>query len=88
MGNGAVAYENGWSQHFATFQISTCVGFQALAKANSKFSVGLRYTGTNAAVCGRSEMVFPMGVGNLQKGEKYVSLQRLTLGSYGKDYVL
>ncbi|KAF8885404.1 hypothetical protein CPB84DRAFT_1750196 [Gymnopilus junonius] len=25
--------------------ISTCVGFQALAKANSKFSVGLRYTG-------------------------------------------
>ncbi|KAF9470218.1 hypothetical protein BDN70DRAFT_774044, partial [Pholiota conissans] len=25
--------------------ISTCVGFQALAKADTKFSEGLRYTG-------------------------------------------
>ncbi|PPQ81774.1 hypothetical protein CVT26_010082 [Gymnopilus dilepis] len=54
--------------------ISTCVGFQALAKANSKFSVGLRYTGTNAVVCGRSEMIFPLGVGNLQKGERYANM--------------
>ncbi|PPQ77497.1 hypothetical protein CVT26_006143 [Gymnopilus dilepis] len=54
--------------------ISTCVGFQALAKANTKFSVGLRYTGTNAAVCGRSEMIFPSGVGNLQKGERYANM--------------
>ncbi|PPQ82484.1 hypothetical protein CVT26_012847 [Gymnopilus dilepis] len=54
--------------------ISTCVGFQALAKANSKFSVGLRYTGTNATVCGRSEMIFPLGVGNLHKGERYSNM--------------
>ena len=47
-----------------------CVGLQALAKANTKFSVGLRYTGVNMAVCGRSEMIFPNGVGNLQKGER------------------
>ncbi|PPR04026.1 hypothetical protein CVT26_001447 [Gymnopilus dilepis] len=52
--------------------ISTCVGFQALAKANTKFSVGLRYTGVGAAVCGRSEMILPSGVGNLQKGERQV----------------
>ncbi|PPQ97896.1 hypothetical protein CVT26_013070 [Gymnopilus dilepis] len=54
--------------------ISTCVGFQALAKANSKYSVGLRYTGTNATVCGRSEMIFPLGVGNLHKGERYANM--------------
>ncbi|PPR01605.1 hypothetical protein CVT26_013324 [Gymnopilus dilepis] len=54
--------------------ISTCVGFQALAKANNKFSVGLRYTGTNAVVCGRSEMIFPLGVGNLHKGERYSNM--------------
>ncbi|PPQ76700.1 hypothetical protein CVT26_004470 [Gymnopilus dilepis] len=46
----------------------------ALAKANTKFSVGLRYTGVNAAVCGRSEMVLPLGVGNLPKGERYSSM--------------
>ncbi|KAF8907258.1 hypothetical protein CPB84DRAFT_1744643 [Gymnopilus junonius] len=54
--------------------ISTCVGFQALAKANSKFSVGLRYTGVSAVVCGHSEMIFPLGVGNLQKGECYANM--------------
>ncbi|PPQ76891.1 hypothetical protein CVT26_000661 [Gymnopilus dilepis] len=54
--------------------ISTCVGFQALAKANTRYSVGLRYTGTNATVCGRSEMIFPLGVGNLHKGERYSNM--------------
>ncbi|KAF8954794.1 hypothetical protein BDZ97DRAFT_1927721 [Flammula alnicola] len=54
--------------------ISTCVGFQALAKANNKFSVGLRYTGTNLTACGRSEMILPLGVGNLQKGERYPNM--------------
>ncbi|KAF9472822.1 hypothetical protein BDN70DRAFT_818093, partial [Pholiota conissans] len=54
--------------------ISTCVGFQALAKSNNKFSVGLRYTGSSVTVCGRSEMIFPLGVGNLQKGERYSNM--------------
>ncbi|KAF9536717.1 hypothetical protein CPC08DRAFT_652023, partial [Agrocybe pediades] len=54
--------------------ISTCVGFQALAKANTKFSVGLRYTGVGMTTCGRSEMIMPCGVGNLQKGERYANM--------------
>ncbi|PPQ81057.1 hypothetical protein CVT25_014571 [Psilocybe cyanescens] len=57
--------------------ISTCVGFLALAKANTKFSVGLRYTGVGAVVCRRSEMVMPIGVGNLQKGERYANMDYL-----------
>ena len=40
-----------------TTQISTCVGFQALAKVNSKFSKGLRFRGVGAVSCARSEMV-------------------------------
>ena len=51
--------------------IGTCVGLQALAKMNTKFSKGLRYTGVGGIMCGRSEMIMPTGVGNLQKGEKY-----------------
>ncbi|EDR07081.1 uncharacterized protein LACBIDRAFT_328410 [Laccaria bicolor S238N-H82] len=54
--------------------ISTCVGFQALAKANSKFSRGLRFTGVGAVSCARSEMVLPTCVGNLQKGERYANM--------------
>jgi hypothetical protein len=53
------------------YQISTCVGFQALAKANTRFSRGLRYTGVAAVACARSEMVFPNALGNMVKGERY-----------------
>ena len=51
-------------------KISTCVGLQALAKMNSKFSRGLRYMGVGGVMCGRSEMIMPLGIGNLQKGER------------------
>jgi hypothetical protein len=39
---------------------------------NTKFSRGLRYTGVGGVMCGRSEMIMPTGVRNLQKGERYV----------------
>ncbi|PPR04539.1 hypothetical protein CVT26_002506 [Gymnopilus dilepis] len=54
--------------------ISTCVGFQALAQANTRFSQGLRTTGQGGAFCGRSEMILPLGMGNLQKGERYANM--------------
>ncbi|KDR69912.1 hypothetical protein GALMADRAFT_47993, partial [Galerina marginata CBS 339.88] len=54
--------------------ISTCVGLQALAKAVTKFSKGLRHTGVGGAFCGRSEMVLPGAIGNLQKGERYANM--------------
>ena len=38
---------------------------------NTKFSKGLWYTSVGGIMCGRSEMIMPIGVGNLQKGEKY-----------------
>ncbi|KDR81126.1 hypothetical protein GALMADRAFT_61075 [Galerina marginata CBS 339.88] len=57
--------------------ISTCVGLQALAQANTRFSRGLRYTGVGLAACGRTEMIFPCGVGNLQKGERYANMDYL-----------
>ncbi|KAF9540711.1 hypothetical protein CPC08DRAFT_650802 [Agrocybe pediades] len=69
-----IAYENYVLSRADSDDISTCVGFQALAKANTKFSRGLRYTGVGAAVCGRSEMILPSGVGNLQKGERYANM--------------
>ncbi|KAE9387702.1 hypothetical protein BT96DRAFT_837331, partial [Gymnopus androsaceus JB14] len=49
--------------------ISTCVGFAALAKAATKYSRGLRYTGVSAVSCARTDMI--TAVGNLKKGERY-----------------
>ncbi|KAF9552469.1 hypothetical protein CPC08DRAFT_738160 [Agrocybe pediades] len=54
--------------------ISTCVGLQALEKAATKFSKGLWHTGVGGTFCGRSEMILPLGVGNLQKGERYANM--------------
>ncbi|KAL0572890.1 hypothetical protein V5O48_009059 [Marasmius crinis-equi] len=51
--------------------VSTCVGFAALAQRTTRSSRGLRYTGVGAVVCGRSEMILPNGVCNLEKGERY-----------------
>ena len=39
---------------------------------NTKFSKGLRYTGVGGVMCGRSEMIMPLGIGNLQKGKRCV----------------
>ncbi|PPQ82566.1 hypothetical protein CVT24_004822 [Panaeolus cyanescens] len=67
-------YEN-YCKKMATEQdLSTCVGFQAIIKANTRFSRGLRYTGVGGVMCGRSEMYLPQGIGNLQKGERYANM--------------
>ncbi|KAF9038718.1 hypothetical protein BJ165DRAFT_1308956, partial [Panaeolus papilionaceus] len=54
--------------------VSSCVGFQAMAQANTRFSTGLRYTGVGGVFCARSEMVMPQGMGSLVKGERYVRM--------------
>lgn len=53
-------------------QISTCSGFQTLAHAETKNTAGLRCTGIAMCICSRHEFVRPNGVGDLQKGERYV----------------
>ncbi|KAL0567874.1 hypothetical protein V5O48_014128 [Marasmius crinis-equi] len=64
-------YETYIKKHVDEEDVSTCVGFAALAQRNSRSTKGLRYTGVGAAVCGRSEMVMANGVANLEKGERY-----------------
>ena len=43
---------------------------QAVLQANIKNTAGLRYTGMGLGSCGRSEMILPLGAGNLHKGER------------------
>ena len=53
-----------------SYQLSSCVAFQALAKQNFKGGRGVRYTGVGGMVCGTLEMVIPTAVANLEKGER------------------
>ncbi|PBK67336.1 hypothetical protein ARMSODRAFT_989178 [Armillaria solidipes] len=46
------------------------IEFSTVAKSNTKFSKGLRYTGVVAVSCGGSGMVLPTCVGNTDKGER------------------
>lgn len=58
-------------------QISNCSGFKTLAHAETKFSTGMRSTGVGMVLCARHEVVQAGGVGDLQKGERYVILSRI-----------
>ncbi|KAL0567412.1 hypothetical protein V5O48_014573 [Marasmius crinis-equi] len=79
-------YEEYIKKHVDEEDVSTCVGFAALTQRNTRATNGLRYTGVGATVCGRSEMVLPNGVANLEKGERY-SNSDFMLGYALKTYI-
>jgi hypothetical protein len=53
-------------------QISTCTGLAAIDYANTKNAKGLRVTGVGASICARHGFLRPLGIGDLQKGERCV----------------
>lgn len=55
-------------------EISTCVGLATLDQANTKYSTGYAATGAGVCCCARHELIERGGVGDLQKGERYVLL--------------
>ena len=50
-----------------------CSGHDAINSADTKPAVGLAATGTGIVCCAHHEMKFAGSVGDLQKGERYVS---------------
>lgn len=53
-------------------QLSTCSGFSAMLLANLKKAKGLNATGVVGVACARHEHWRPNGMGDLQRGERYV----------------
>ncbi|KAK7030436.1 hypothetical protein VNI00_014007 [Paramarasmius palmivorus] len=62
-------------------EISHCVTFSAMWNANSKKSRGLRATGVGSVVCARHGMFRANGMGDLQKGERYINMDCIVLMS-------
>ena len=54
-------------------QISNCTGFAAIKQANTRYNKGYAATGVGMVVCARHGFILPNSVGDLQKGERYVS---------------
>ncbi|KAK1224922.1 hypothetical protein PQX77_012162 [Marasmius sp. AFHP31] len=69
------------AKHTDDYEISHCVGFNAIASANSKKSKGLRATGVAAISCARHETFRPNGMGDLQVGERQSNMDFIALFS-------
>ncbi|KAK0437899.1 hypothetical protein EV421DRAFT_1907100 [Armillaria borealis] len=54
--------------------ISTCIAFAALMQKDTRLSTGLRCTGVGGCICIRHELVRPLGLGDLLKGERYANM--------------
>ncbi|KAF9489536.1 hypothetical protein BDN71DRAFT_1512056 [Pleurotus eryngii] len=75
------AYSTHLKKYSEQKDTSNCSGFKTLAAAESKFSAGMRVTGVGMCVCSRHEMVRPLGIGDLQKGERYCNMDWILLSA-------
>ncbi|KAH7906698.1 hypothetical protein BJ138DRAFT_1219360 [Hygrophoropsis aurantiaca] len=62
-------------------ETSTCSGHSAVNDADTKSSRGLAATGVGTVDCARHNMKLPNGVGDLQKGEKYVNMDYMVFSA-------
>ncbi|KAG1839354.1 hypothetical protein F4604DRAFT_1885304 [Suillus subluteus] len=60
---------------------STCVSHNAVNMADTKSSQGLAATGIGTIDCARHEFKLPNGIGDLQKGERYLNMDYLVFSA-------
>ncbi|KAI0038301.1 hypothetical protein FA95DRAFT_1505875 [Auriscalpium vulgare] len=74
-----------YETHLAKFRdqdvMSGCSRFSAVAAANLKSSKGLRATGVGGVCCARHGFWRPLGLADLQKGERYCNMDFVFLSS-------
>ncbi|KAF8145014.1 hypothetical protein K438DRAFT_1630834, partial [Mycena galopus ATCC 62051] len=75
------AYLKYLSEHIQEDEINHCVSFAALWSANNKRTKGLRASGVGSVSCSCHEMFRPLGMGDLQRGERYPNMDYLWLSS-------
>ncbi|KAG1878131.1 hypothetical protein DFJ58DRAFT_712725 [Suillus subalutaceus] len=66
---------------------STCVSHNTVNLAETKNSCGLAATGARTVDCARHNFKWPCGVGNLQKGEKYIFISGRCFLYINMDYL-
>ncbi|KAG2128668.1 uncharacterized protein EDB93DRAFT_1243527 [Suillus bovinus] len=75
-------FNAGWAyfveeKAYKAYLSDTCVSHNAVNMADTKSSQGLAATGIGTVDCTRHEFKLPNGVGDLQKGERYLNMDYL-----------
>ncbi|KAJ7839301.1 hypothetical protein B0H13DRAFT_1650261 [Mycena leptocephala] len=65
-------YKEHLKNYIAENDVSTCIAFAALTQKETRNTSGLRVSGVGGCVCARHECVRLNGLGDLQKGERFV----------------
>ncbi|KAG1741216.1 hypothetical protein EDD22DRAFT_786755 [Suillus occidentalis] len=64
-----------------TQEKSMCISHNAINMADTKFSKGLIATSVGSVVCARHDMWLANGVGDLQRGEKYINMDYIVFSA-------
>ncbi|KAJ7054997.1 hypothetical protein C8F01DRAFT_994818 [Mycena amicta] len=67
--------------------VSTCIAFAALMQKETRLTTGLRVSGVGRCVCARHGVVRAGGLGDLQKGERYVNMDYVLMHALRRDSV-
>ncbi|KAK0493815.1 hypothetical protein EDD18DRAFT_1016043, partial [Armillaria luteobubalina] len=68
-------------QYTTQKDLSSCSGFKTLSHAETKSAMGLWATGIGMVVCARQEIIRPLAVADLQRGEQYCNMDYIALSA-------
>ncbi|KAF9001442.1 hypothetical protein BDZ89DRAFT_929683, partial [Hymenopellis radicata] len=72
-GLGCIVPSNSYLDHLKRY-VQTCIAFAAIMQKETRQSSGLRTTGVGGCICTRHEIIRPLGIGDLLKGERYANM--------------
>ncbi|KAJ7178669.1 hypothetical protein C8R43DRAFT_843108, partial [Mycena crocata] len=89
LGPGAAYFveQSGYREHLKNYvaekdvRVSSCIAFAALLQKETRMTTGLRVSGVGGCVCARHGVVRPLGLGDLQKGERYANMDYILLSA-------
>ncbi|KAJ7630167.1 hypothetical protein FB45DRAFT_1027401 [Roridomyces roridus] len=74
-------YKAHLKNYVAEKDVSSCIAFAALLQKDTRVTKGLRVSGVGGCVCARHGVVRPLGMGDLQKGERYANMDYILLSA-------
>ncbi|KAJ7073666.1 hypothetical protein C8F01DRAFT_1271401 [Mycena amicta] len=85
-GLGYFVESSTYKQHLRHYvveeDVSTCIAFAALMQKETRLTTGLRVSGVGGCVCARHGVVRPLGLGDLQKGERYANMDWIFMSAW------
>ncbi|KAJ7694247.1 hypothetical protein B0H17DRAFT_1159285 [Mycena rosella] len=84
-GWGHLVQEPPYKEHLKGYvaekDVSTCIAFAALMQKDTWLTTGMQCSGVGGIVCARHKLMHPEGMGDLQKGKRYVNMDYILFAS-------